>query len=65
VVGNRPAHRVAQDSLRAPRAEQRGGREREGRLDILLDYTVRETNARANMVYPFYLLEGTNLRVDV
>ena len=39
--------------------------EREGRLDILLDYTVRETNARANMVYPFYILEGTNLRVDV
>jgi uncharacterized protein len=35
-----------------------------GRLDLLLDYTVRETNTRANMVYPFYILEGTNLRVD-
>jgi uncharacterized protein len=32
-----------------------------GRLDLVLDYTVRETNTRSNMVYPFYLLEGTNL----
>jgi uncharacterized protein len=35
-----------------------------GRLDLLLDYTIRETNARSNMVYPFYLLEGTNLRLE-
>ena len=35
-----------------------------GRLDLVLDYTVRETNSRSNMVYPFYLLEGTNLRVE-
>lgn len=33
-----------------------------GRLDIRLDYTVRGTNTRSNMVYPFYILEGTNLR---
>jgi len=38
--------------------------ELEGRLDIVLDYTIRETNTRANMVYPFYLLEGTNLQVE-
>jgi len=34
----------------------------EGLLKIALDYTVRTTNTRSNMVYPFYFLEGTNLR---
>ena len=33
----------------------------EGILNILLDYTVRQTNRRTNMVYPFYLNEGTDL----
>jgi phage baseplate assembly protein W len=33
----------------------------EGRLDILIDYTVRGTNTRSNMVYPFYFLEGSNV----
>lgn len=33
----------------------------EGRIDVLIDYTVRGTNTRSNMVYPFYFLEGTNL----
>lgn len=33
----------------------------EGVLNILLDYTVRQTNRRTNMVYPFYLNEGTDL----
>ncbi|OGB25277.1 MAG: hypothetical protein A3I66_04240 [Burkholderiales bacterium RIFCSPLOWO2_02_FULL_57_36] len=32
-----------------------------GRLDIMIDYTVRATNTRSNMVYPFYFLEGTNV----
>lgn len=31
-----------------------------GRLDILLDYTVRTTNTRHNLVYPFYLHQATN-----
>lgn len=31
----------------------------EGRLLIALDYTVITTNSRSNMVYPFYLMEGT------
>ncbi|NRD75153.1 GPW/gp25 family protein [Shewanella sp. VB17] len=31
----------------------------EGRLDIHLDYRVITTNARRNMVYPFYIMEGT------
>lgn len=30
-----------------------------GRLSVALDYTVDQTNARANMVYPFYIDEGT------
>lgn len=32
-----------------------------GLLRIVLDYTVRQTNRRTNMVYPFYLNEGTDL----
>jgi hypothetical protein len=31
----------------------------EGVIKILVDYTVRMTNARGNYVYPFYLLEAT------
>lgn len=31
----------------------------DGRMQILLEYTVDQTNARSNMVYPFYLNEGT------
>lgn len=34
----------------------------EGLIHLLIDYTVRATNTRSNMVYPFYLLEGTDLR---
>lgn len=33
----------------------------EGVLMIFMDYTVRRTNSRSNMVFPFYLKEGTNL----
>lgn len=33
----------------------------EGFLNIHLHYTIRTTNTRTNMVYPFYFLEGTNL----
>lgn len=32
-----------------------------GILHINLDYTIRQTNRRTNMVYPFYLNEGTDL----
>lgn len=35
--------------------------EQDGRLDIRIDYTIRGTNTRSNMVYPFYFLEGTNV----
>ncbi|MDR1370036.1 MAG: GPW/gp25 family protein [Dysgonamonadaceae bacterium] len=33
----------------------------EGILWINLEYIVRQTNSRSNMVYPFYFKEGTNL----
>lgn len=35
----------------------------EGRLKIQLNYTVRKTNTRSNIVYPFYYLEGSQVRV--
>jgi phage baseplate assembly protein W len=33
----------------------------EGRIDIVLDYTIRTSNSRYNFVYPFYLREGTEI----
>lgn len=33
----------------------------EGRLDIIINYTVTATNNRYNYVYPFYIREATNL----
>lgn len=35
----------------------------EGRLDITLVYTIRNTNSRYNFVYPFYLHEGANINL--
>lgn len=35
----------------------------EGMIKIRLDYTVRKTNTRSNIVYPFYFLEGSQVRV--
>ena len=32
-----------------------------GILNIEVDYDIRTTNTRHNLVYPFYLLEGTNV----
>ncbi len=34
-----------------------------GILKIRVSYTVRETNTRSNMVYPFYLQEGTHIQM--
>ena len=39
--------------------------EGEGLLRIDIVYTVRSTNTRSNMVYPFYLKEGTNLKPEL
>jgi phage baseplate assembly protein W len=33
----------------------------EGRIDISIDYTIVATNSRANLVFPFYLIEGTDI----
>ncbi len=33
----------------------------DGVVRVTLDYTIRSTNNRSNMVYPFYFREGTNL----
>lgn len=35
----------------------------DGVLKINLDYTVRATNSRSNMVYPFYIKEGTQVKL--
>ena len=35
----------------------------DGRLKLQLSYTVRQTNTRSNFVYPFYYLEGSQVRV--
>lgn len=37
------------------------GNMQEGILRISIDYRIRETNSRSNMVYPYYFMEGTNL----
>lgn len=36
-------------------------KELQGRLQISIDYMIRATNSRSNMVYPFYFLEGNNV----
>lgn len=33
----------------------------DGLLHIMVDYTIIQTNSRRNIVYPYYLLEGTNI----
>jgi phage baseplate assembly protein W len=33
----------------------------EGRIDLRVDYTIAKTNARNNFVYPFYLVEGSQV----
>lgn len=37
----------------------------EGILRIVLDYTIRSTNTRHNVVFPFYHLQGTALRLGL
>jgi phage baseplate assembly protein W len=34
----------------------------EGRVAIVVDYEVRATNSRFNLVYPFYLAGGSEMR---
>jgi len=39
------------------------GMEIEGRLDFNIHYTIISTNTRHNIVYPFYLREGTDVQL--
>lgn len=34
-----------------------------GNILITLEYTIRSTNTRSNFVFPFYINEGTNVRL--
>lgn len=34
----------------------------DGLLNISIDYIVRKTNNRSNMVFPYYLIEGTDVK---
>lgn len=43
------------------RIETDDSRQYEGILNLTLHYTVRSTNTRYNIVYPFYFLEGTDI----
>jgi phage baseplate assembly protein W len=36
----------------------------EGRVSLLVDYLVRATNSRFNLVYPFYVAGGSEVRTD-
>lgn len=36
---------------------------KEGKFFIELFYSVKQTNSRSNIVFPFYFEEGTNLRI--
>ncbi len=35
----------------------------EGRINITLNYLIRMTNTRSNIVYPFYYLEGSQVKL--
>ena len=37
------------------------GDDLEGELLVILDYKIRTTNSRVNIIYPFYKGEGTNI----
>jgi Bacteriophage baseplate protein W len=37
--------------------------ELEGRILISIDYTIRSTNSRYNLVYPFYISQATEVRI--
>ena len=35
--------------------------EEQGVINLIIDYKIRITNSRANMVFPFYKIEGTEI----
>ncbi len=50
--------RITLDTIRVDTQQQY-----EGVLNIFLEYTIRSTNNRNNMVYPFYFKEGTDIKI--
>lgn len=50
--------RIALEQIRVDELDQA-----EGRLLLNLDYTVRTTNTRHNLVFPLYLHQGTDIAV--
>ncbi|NQD38311.1 GPW/gp25 family protein [Permianibacter sp. IMCC34836] len=40
-------------------------RQNEGRIEVLLEYSVRATNSRYNLVYPFYISDGSEAKLPV
>ncbi len=43
-----------------PESIELENRSHEGQILIHIEYTIKETNARNNLVYPYYVKEGTN-----
>jgi phage baseplate assembly protein W len=37
----------------------------EGRVSIIVDYEIRATNSRFNLVYPFYIADGNEARASM
>lgn len=75
VMNNTTIHQLKDDVKRAilnfePRIDLQAvevsiGDELRGRLNIYLEFVVRTTNSRSNMVYPFYINEGTNVSFEL
>ncbi len=50
--------RITLDTIRVDTQKQY-----DGVVNIFLEYTIRSTNNRNNMVYPFYFKEGTDIKI--
>lgn len=55
----REALTVYEPRIELIKVEALGDRADEGKLLVNIDYRVRSTNSRFNLVYPFYLKEGS------
>jgi phage baseplate assembly protein W len=55
----REALAVYEPRIELIKVEALGDRADEGKLLVNIDYRVRSTNSRFNLVYPFYLKEGS------
>jgi len=48
--------------IRVNKVELTKNTELEGKAELNIDFTVRSTNTRNNLVYPFYLEEATEVK---